>query len=212
VFLLDDGFQHARLHRDLDIVLIDAMDPWGSGGVFPLGRLREPKTALSRADVVVITRSEVGPTKALEQQIRHNAPGATLLRSRTVPVRWIDAFSGTEVPLSDKLTGSAFCGLGNPESFWRSLEHLGCTITAKVAFGDHHRYTDDDLARVAELTRQSGGHTAFTTEKDAAKLPNTAESQLGGVRLLVLHIKVEIEPAEVLLNVVRSALRCRHPA
>ena len=132
IFLLDDGFQHLRLKRDLDIVLIDVTNPWG-GGLFPLGQRREPLEALSRASAIVLTRV---PPKALTSGIartirRYNA-NVPIFRSRMVP----------EHRDSPEKKVGAFCGIGSPASFWRTLEDItGLNVVYRRTFRDHHKYS-----------------------------------------------------------------------
>jgi len=158
VFLLDDGFQHFRLRRDQDIVLIDALDPLG-GGVFPLGRLREPLKALARASAIVITRAE-NQHAGIEQLIRRYNSWAPVFRARVV-------VQG-EIP---KGPVAAFCGLGQPRSFWRTLEMSGIRAAPRLVFPDHHRYTVGDFEEIGRHAAAAGVQALVTTEKDFANLP-----------------------------------------
>jgi tetraacyldisaccharide 4'-kinase len=161
VFLLDDGFQHARLARDLDIVLLDGLDPFAGGRTFPAGRLREPVDALRRADLVVITRSEGRRFDWVPARIPPRIP---LEFSRTRPVCWVDGRTGSRLSL-DAFNGKevfGFCGIANPAAFRATLEALGCKVTQFHAFPDHHRYRAEDLP--------VGANVLVTTEKDAVKL------------------------------------------
>ncbi len=177
VFLLDDGFQHFRLARDRDIVLIDALDPLG-GGVFPLGRLREPVAALARATAVVITRAE-NRHLGIEQLVRRYNPGAPIFRARVVPLG--------ELP-ADPV--GAFCGLGQPRTFWRTLESLGISASPRLVFPDHHRYTASDLEEIGRQAVAAGAQTLVTTEKDMMNLPAGVALPL---KLYCLRIGIEIE-------------------
>ena len=164
--ILDDGFQHARLARQVDLVLVDALDPFGNGHVFPLGRLREPISALRRATLIVITRSE-GPQPGLEAVLREHNPSAPIFTSRVVPLHWVRATTGERLELTVILATptAAFCGLGNPASFWRTLAQLGIKPALSREFPDHHRYTARDMQPFA------GYGQVLTTEKDAVNLP-----------------------------------------
>lgn len=133
VFLLDDGFQHARLERDLDVVVLDDLDPHAGGEVFPLGRLREPVTALQRAGIVV---------------------------RKQLAIVALDLPAGTRV--------AAFCAIGNPASFWRTLDELGLDVVRRRAFPDHHAYSEGDLRELCE----PGVEALVTTEKDSVKVGN----------------------------------------
>ena len=194
VFLLDDGFQHARLQRDVDIVLIDALDPFGREEVFPAGRLREPLSALRRADVFVITRCESDLAfEAIGGKLRHYNAEAPIFRSRFTARRWRDLHTGAVLEDLPEGKVAAFCGLGNPQSFWNTLESLGVNVTFRWTFDDHHAYKPVELRRLAEQARQNGAQMLVTTEKDLINLPNQAEDALGALPLAWLEIELELE-------------------
>jgi 3-deoxy-D-manno-octulosonic-acid transferase len=188
LFLLDDGFQHVRLRRDEDLVLIDALDPLG-GGVFPQGC----------------------GTAGLERLIRRYNSHAPIFRSRVIGQGFAPA-GGFSISPNSALTGGAapcgtigaFCGLGQPRSFWRTLESVGESMGVEVAFrqafGDHHRYTPSDLRRLAERASAAGVQTLATTEKDVMNLPPNAQELLQPHNLVWLKIGVEIESEEELLR------------
>jgi len=186
VFLLDDGFQHFSLARDLNIVLIDALDPLG-GGVFPLGRLREPLTGLARATAVVITRAE-NRHAGIERLIRRYNPHAPIFRARIV----------ARVP-EGGLTGplGAFCGLGQPRTFWRTLDALGIKTSPRLVFRDHHRYTASDLEEIGRQAAEAGAEAVVTTEKDFANLPAGVPLPL---TIHCLRIGIEIDNEAELLR------------
>jgi tetraacyldisaccharide 4'-kinase len=188
IFLLDDGFQHVRLKRDLDIVLIDATNPWG-GGMFPLGHRREPLDALARAGVVVLTRvppkaATTGIKKVLQQHTK-----APIFRSRMVPEPWNS--SATKV--------GAFCGIGSPSSFWRTLDDLGLTIVHRRAFRDHHQYSTSELESFAREAAVNGAEVLVATEKDMMNLPPDLRLPL---EIRCVRIRVEIENEAGLMNLV----------
>ncbi len=192
VYILDDGFQHARVGRQLDIVLIDALDPFGGCRVFPLGRLREPLRALARADLFVITRANYGRlTDAIEHRLRELNPRAPVLRAAVVPEAAPPA-----------RPAAAFCGLGNPESFWATLESLGVRLVERVEFEDHHLYRPHELRRMAEHFRTAGAEVAITTEKDALNLPPDAEALLAPLTLCTVRIRMEVESPEELARLL----------
>ncbi|HEV8413365.1 MAG TPA: tetraacyldisaccharide 4'-kinase [Bryobacteraceae bacterium] len=184
VFLLDDGFQHFRLQRDHDIVLVDALDPLG-GGVFPLGRLREPVSALARATAVVITRAESRHV-GIEQLIRRYNPRAPIFRAKVVALG--------EIPAGPV---AAFCGLGQPRTFWRTLETLGIQAAPRLVFRDHHRYTARDLEEIGRHAAEAGAQALVTTEKDMMNLPAGAALPL---KVYCLRIGIEIENEAELLR------------
>jgi 3-deoxy-D-manno-octulosonic-acid transferase len=202
VFLLDDGFQHVRLARNHDLVLIDALDPLG-GGIFPLGRRREPMEGLARATEVIITRVEPRQrTTGIERLIRRYNPSAPVFRSRVVPQEWVDLRDGTRVPLdaAEFRRVAAFCGLGSPRSFWRTLESIGIEVAFRWAFGDHHPYRPAQLRRLAGQATAMGAEALVTTEKDVMNLCEGASELLAPHRVYWLRIGIEIEKEEELLR------------
>jgi len=158
LFLLDDGFQHHPLHRDFDLVLVDATDPFGGGWCPPGGRLREPLAALGRADAVLITRADLVDREDL---------GATMrtIRARTpAPVATVRFAPRCDAPLENRPVLVA-CGIGNPRAFVATVESLGAAVERTRFFRDHHAYGALD---VAELAGQP--LPVVVTEKDAVKL------------------------------------------
>jgi tetraacyldisaccharide 4'-kinase len=208
VIILDDGFQHGRLWRDLDVVLVDALDPFGGGDVFPLGRLREGPPALARADVFVITRAERGRSYAgIRRELRKHNRRAPILRAWVVPEAWVDCESGqrfppTELPYSKV---AAFCGLANPASFWGTLAALGYHPVGRRNLRDHHRYRPWEVQRLAAEVRAKGAEALLTTEKDIMNMCDRAGSLVAPARVLWLKIGLEVEGAEQLLNLVEQA-------
>jgi 3-deoxy-D-manno-octulosonic-acid transferase len=194
--ILDDGFQGLRLARDRDIVLIDAMNPFGNEALVPLGRLREPMSALRRASAFVITRAECNrPTAGIERRLRDCNPDAPIFRSRIVPQEWVDEFSGGTYPAGalPYKKSLAFCGLGNPESFWKTLEQLGIQPQEKLEYDDHHRYTGRELQRMGLLVKALGLDALITTEKDVVNLCESAAATVAPAKILWLKIGIEID-------------------
>jgi 3-deoxy-D-manno-octulosonic-acid transferase len=201
VFLLDDGFQHLRLRRQHDIVLIDGLNPFG-GGVFPLGRSREPARGLSRATALVVTRAEPGHhNTGLERQLRRYS-AAPIFRCRVTPREWVDVNSTLGIPVLDAgfRKVAAFCGLGNPRSFWSTLEELKLDLVFHWAFGDHHSYRPGELQRLLAQAQDCGAEALVTTEKDALNLCNGAPAIVSPLKLYWLKIGIEIEREEELLQ------------
>jgi tetraacyldisaccharide 4'-kinase len=214
LLVLDDGFQHRRLARDLDIVLVDATAPWGHGYLLPRGLLREPTASLRRASVVVLTRCSQVPAEQrerLRQTIGRIASGVPVVETSHRPVELSNS-DGTTASL-DLLRGgpiAALCGIGNPEAFHRTLLDLGAEVTDFRAFPDHHVYSRDD---VEELRRCAGGLPAgavvVTTQKDLVKL---RLSRLGDRPLWCLRIRLGVESGQdVLDGRLQSVLPPPHP-
>ncbi len=208
VFLLDDGFQHWRLARSLDIVVLDALDPFGGGEAIPLGRLREPLVALSRADAIVVARTAPGSSiAAIEARVREYNAKAPVFRSRVAVRGWRDAARQAEPPapqLPPRV--AAFCGLGNPDSFWRTLRELGVAPVWRRAFGDHHRYSRRELERMAAEARAAGAQALLTTEKDAANLGADWQGAVEPLAVLWLEIGIEVDHSEELISLVEAPL------
>jgi len=216
VLILDDGFQHVRLERQVDLVLIDTLSPFGGGEVFPLGRLREPLPSLARADVFVITRSELAPgTCDVERALRLYNPHAPVFRGRTAPGQWVEAASGhitAELPFS-RVAG--FCGLGNHQSFWSTLRALGIQLVDRVAFDDHHAYRPSEMRRLAQQFLAEKAEAAVTTEKDAINFCEGCAQLMAPLPVYWLKIRMEIERQEEFLRFVENRLasgdrRTRH--
>ena len=206
IFLLDDGFQHTRLRRDLDLVVIDALNPFGGGQVFPLGNLREPMSALSRAGAFVIMRA--APDREYEgilRQLRAMNPRAPIFRARLEHRYWLD-YSTRQPHPSPEAPVAAFCGLANPASFWGTLRALGLHPVFHWAFGDHHHYSCAQVERLAAQAQMHGSNLLLTTEKDAMNLPDSTAAALerAGVELRWLKIGVHVEKEEQLLALIGS--------
>jgi 3-deoxy-D-manno-octulosonic-acid transferase len=202
IFVLDDGFQHIRLARTHDIVMIDALDPFG-GGLFPLGRRREPCNSLARASAIVVTRVEPGQDLAgLKRMIRSFNFTAPIYTARVAPRYWIDYESKAMFPVAEMKFGrvAAFCGLGNPRSFWRTLEELEIDVTFRWEFGDHHQYKPSELERLAKQAGECGAETLVTTEKDVMNLCDHASKIVAPNKLLWLKIGIEIDREEEFLR------------
>lgn len=170
-FLLDDGFQHWRLARDLDIVLVDALSPFGFGRVCPAGFLREDLSALGRAQCVVITRADLVAPETLgliKSYLRGRFPGLLLAEARE-QVTGFRCLSGTSC---DPPEGAAFavCGIGNPAGFFRRLNRQSGPVAGCRRLPDHHAWTAGDAAEVERTARLKGAAWIATTEKDANKI------------------------------------------
>jgi 3-deoxy-D-manno-octulosonic-acid transferase len=202
IFLLDDGFQTVRLARTRDVVLIDALDPFG-GGMFPLGRRREPRGSLERASAIVVTRVEPGQEIAgLRRLLRNFNRDAPIYTARVAPRYWIDYESQSMRPVAETNPGkvAAFCGLGNPRAFWRTLEELEIDVQFRWEFGDHHHYKPAELQRLARQAADCGAETLVTTEKDVMNFCEQATAIIAPHKLLWLKIGIEIDNEEEFLR------------
>jgi tetraacyldisaccharide 4'-kinase len=209
VLVLDDGFQHRRLARDLDLVLIDALNPFGGGHIFPLGRLREPLAALARADAFLVTRGEFSDlTPAIERTLRRWNPHAPIYRARIEPQAWIESRTGMQYPAEARPFGraGAFCGLGNPESFRRTLLRLGVQPVDWVEFEDHHRYRPYELTRLTHQMRAAGAEALVTTEKDAVNLCDQCDDLLAPLPLYFLRIGMRISNEREFMDEIEASL------
>ena len=181
VCVMDDGFQHLRLRRDLDVVLIDATNPFGYGRCLPRGLLREPVSALREADAIVITRSDRVDRRALEKlrgELGRLAGGATLHAAVHRPVKVLDEKGGEMPPsaLAGRKIG-AFCGLGNPEDFFATLEALQVRLLVRRSLDDHVVYSPRLLEGILAEAVRCGCDVLVTTQKDHVKLPAGALSR-----------------------------------
>ena len=172
LFILDDGFQHWRLHRDRDVVLIDAGNPFGNGKLLPSGRLREPLTELKRADVIAVTKSPREDMGLIREIRRYNTHAPIFFpdhRAVSVSLR-----SGEKKPLAwvHGMNVFCFCGLADPGSFRNTVAGAGARVTGMRAYPDHHPYTQQDIAVIMNDCRMSGAEWVVTTEKDMAKIRN----------------------------------------
>jgi 3-deoxy-D-manno-octulosonic-acid transferase len=205
LMILDDGFQHLRLERQADIVLIDSLSPFGGGYPLPLGRLREPLAGLSRADIFVITRTPAGRTiEGIEDVLRRHNPHAPVFHTCVRPLAWIAHPTG-EVIAVDALPYSrvaAFCGLGNPESFWQTLSTFRFNVADRLQFADHHRYKPRELRFMAHQFRDDGVQAVLTTEKDIVNLCEDADHFLAPLPLYFLRIGVGIDRAREFLDAI----------
>ncbi|HQR06418.1 MAG TPA: tetraacyldisaccharide 4'-kinase [Gemmatales bacterium] len=215
LLVLDDGFQHRRLKRDLDIVLVDATNPWGYGWCLPRGLLREPRSGLRRAGLILITRSDQVDHESLSRllnEINRIAPNCIVAQCKHAPLSLQNTVD--ELPVT-RLTGrriAAFCGIGNAAGFWKTLQSLGCSIIDQKSFPDHHQYQREDVDMLQQWAAQLPADTwILTTQKDWVKL---RIDQLGDKPLWSLRIALEITQGRsafesALLNVIGGESRDR---
>jgi tetraacyldisaccharide 4'-kinase len=170
LFLLDDGFQHLQLARDVNVLLMDSSRPFAKDWLLPAGRLREPVSALSRADLLVVTRTETNPGTERGISRLQDVP---VFGARTHLLGFRKLGGDRQIlPIGELGPGPfyAFCGIGNPGAFIIDLEHWGLSVAAKQAYPDHHRYSSQEVAELEEAARQAGVQAFLTTEKDAHNL------------------------------------------
>ena len=195
VFVLDDGFQHRRVARDFDLVLIDATNPFGHGHVLPRGLLREPLSGLRRADAILITRANDAAAA--------DAAARGVARHTTAPVH-----RSTHDLDAGSVAGRrafAFCAIGNPNSFVASLASHAEVVGSR-AFADHHAYTRDDLAALRRDAAAAGAELLVTTEKDWVKLSELPAAAAGDTPIWRLDVEAQLDDEATVLQAVTSAL------
>ena len=195
-FVLDDGFQHLRLERDLNIVTIDATNPWGGGHLLPYGRLREPLSGLRRADVIVITRTDqANNANEIRDDVRKLAGDVPIFSSRMRTAR-LTPLNDLSEPLVPPV--AAFCAVGNPGSFFNAIAD---EVVTQKTFPDHHRYSQPEIDALIEIAKRAGAKSLITTAKDAVKLKDLSFS----LPCYVLEIELQIENEEELIRLILSA-------
>jgi len=204
--ILDDGFQHLALARDVDVLALDVTQSISDWCLLPTGRQREPLSALRRAQIVVLTRTDSSDPKPLEDLVRKAHPAPKLFRSRTRLLGWTNALGGEAMSIEEihAQKVAAFCGIGNPQAFFGDVRRWGFDLVAEDAFPDHHVYTGEEIQRLVAGARKNGAAALLTTQKDALKIPRawtpplpilacTIEAQLLGAedfeRTLLAYLK-----------------------
>ena len=197
-FVLDDGFQHLRLARDLNIVTIDATNPWGGGSLLPHGRLREKPEGLSRADCVVITRcDQVDSVAELRAEILRLAGDRPIFQSQMRPMR-VTSLANPSETLLPPVRVAAFCAVGNPYSFFENLRRLGFELALQKSFPDHHAYSQHEIDALVKAAKDTGATTLITSAKDAVKLRTLAFS----IPCYVLDIEISIENSDAFTRLI----------
>jgi len=203
-FLLDDGFQHLRIKRSLDVVAIDATNPFGGEKLLPKGRLREPLDSLKRADCVIITKTNlVGDTKEIESKIKRytNSP-VFLSRFLTTNAKKIGSRETIELQnLPQPVSG--FCALGNPQAFYMQAEKENLSLAHTQSFRDHYTYTQKDIDEIERHAQEKGADCLITTAKDAVKLFDLKFK----LPCFVLEVKIEIDKEEKLKEIINSVVK-----
>lgn len=172
--ILDDGFQHRSLHRDVDLVLLDATDAAGLDALLPSGRLREPLKELGRASAVMITRADSRQdVEAIHSRLRAVAcPYEDAIEVVFRPESFLAIVSRERQPVEwgRKKKAWLVSGIGNSRSFRRSAESVGIEVLGETAFGDHHRYNHSEIEKIRDNVWRTGSEIVLTTEKDGGKL------------------------------------------
>jgi tetraacyldisaccharide 4'-kinase len=177
-FVLDDGFQHLRLRRDVDIVLMDASRPFGNGRLLPAGALREPRSALRRADLILITRSERAP--ALETAVKRYTKAPVFYARMRLDGLYRAPQRAIALPQSDWAQGRffAFAGIGNPGAFFDDLGRWGVPVAGTRAFRDHHRFLPAELAEIERAAMENRADALVCTEKDVFNIGDASALRL----------------------------------
>lgn len=195
VVILDDGFQHRYLDRDLDIVMLDAHHPFGNGRLFPRGLLREREVGLDRAQALVLARYDSGlQAQQNREELSQNWPDKPIFPVKQRPVRLFHAVSGKERPVGslEKMRTAAFAGIAKPKTFFGSLVDLGARLVYASALPDHHPLTDKLLRSLAKDAAGLDPEIWVITEKDWVRLPDVLPENMD---LWVLSIELEFGAA-----------------
>ena len=201
IILLDDGYQHVRLHRDLDILMMDAKYPFGNGYLLPRGRLREPTEALSRADAVILTRADPLDPQAylkLARRVhprplfvcRHTAIIRDVLRAGRASNSGINRAEGAAVDFKN-LRAFAFAGLGRNDAFFKAVQDCGVRLLGQMGFEDHHPYSAQDLSRISEAASSAGAGLLITSDKDFVRLPPDSRFSID---LVIIGVNLDFGP------------------
>jgi tetraacyldisaccharide 4'-kinase len=201
--ILDDGFQQWRVKKDLDIVTIDAGNPFGNGCMIPRGILREPLSALKRAHLFVLTNADTaGDLGALKAKISRINPAGLIVEARHKPAGFYalnepsKQFDAGQLRLKP---AAIVCAIGNPDSFRRLVQQMQIQVLKRFVFHDHHRYSENDMRSIAAEARKYNIRTIITTEKDSVKLQHLAKGT-APPDIYVLKIALEITDHEEQFN------------
>jgi len=198
-FVLDDGFQHLRLARDLNIVTIDATNPWGGGSLLPHGRLRESREGLSRSDCVVITRcDQVRSLDALRSEIAKFTGGNRPIFHSYMRTSRVSSLKNGPGTLSSPARLAAFCAIGNPAAFFEHLRRAGYELVLQKSFPDHHVFSQEEIDSLIAAAKKAGANSLITTAKDAVKLRTLSFP----IPCYVLEIEIAIENGDELARML----------
>jgi len=193
VLIMDDGFQHRKLHRDIDIVMIDGTSPFGYGKLLPAGLLREPPSSLKRAHAAVITKCDLVPEQditKLAEIIKVINPDIVIARATHNPVCAI-ASGEKEITLEELKHKKifAFCGIGNPDAFLNTINRLGIKVEGSKIYNDHHNYASCDTDEIFQKAEEAGAQLILTTEKDFDKID---PAFVGKTSLMLAYLSINI--------------------
>ena len=206
IFLLDDGFQHLPLFREVNILLMDATQPIGRESMLPAGRLREPVSAMDRADVLVITRLEASPSTLATIEKLRDYPVFSAV-TRLLGFRRLG--QGIALLSLDEIGGGpfyAFCGIGNPKAFFQDLKNWNLPISQTSEFPDHHRYDQRDALELEQSARTTGAKAFVTTEKDAQNLSGVSFAEFP---VFIAVIEMELPQQDAFFGFIRERLAAR---
>ncbi len=204
VLLMDDGFQHLGLFRDIDVLVVDGANPVGNGLVLPAGPLREPVSGAERADAVWLYGQA---TERLPAGLTAFLDGKPIIRARMVPGGLVTG-TGEAIP-AGRLAGTrvlAFCGIARPQRFFEAVGRMGAVTAGREAFPDHHRYADDDVDRLNRRAREAGAGLMITTEKDLARL---SAGKTFTVPVAALVMDLEVTGDDALIEMIAKRLKER---
>ncbi len=207
IIIVDDGFQHLKLHRDIELIVLDFSNPFGQGGILPSGTLREFPLFLSRADHIWINRIAAGMSAEwIKRRVSDYNWKAPVQFSRIQPtgVRFV---SGRRLPDIPEEPVIAFCGIGKPESFRNSLEEAGFSIRKLIVFPDHHVYSAEDIEHLKGMMIRKRAGALITTEKDAVKLSGIADTD--DILVQTMNLEVEGDIPELLDDIQKKIVRFR---
>jgi tetraacyldisaccharide 4'-kinase len=206
LFILDDAFQHQQIRRDLNILTVDAANEWGNRKVLPAGILREPMKELVRADCVVITRANEAPkADQLRAAISQVSPHTRVFTSQMKPfaARPLKGPDHLSAQIIDHAPVAAFCGIGNPASFFSLIRRQGHALRHTRAFSDHYNYRQRDIDRFIKDASAHGATAVLTTAKDAVKIGSLDFD----IPCYVIDIAIEIDEAQAFLKYVTDAVK-----
>jgi tetraacyldisaccharide 4'-kinase len=208
LLLLDDGYQHLSLNRDVNVLLIDAKRRFGNGSMLPLGPLREPLEGIRRADLIVISRcSEQDRGDELAELLRETVPGKPVLRSSHLPdqVRFPSTGEARPPQILEGKNIIAFAGIAHPDDFLDMVTGLGAHVVEFKGYPDHHSFGDDDFEELASWSRRPEVDFLLTTEKDWVRIE---EAIRGYLNIAVLTIKIKfLEDSNVLFDIIERGIR-----